>query len=124
MLVGPSKNYLVTKGPYISVCKRFHRVLRVITLGGGVCAMGSSKGIIDVDVSVGGQLLGIAGVVLGLLLVEAHVLKHQHLRAHAAQPCSGDKVMSHAGLSYKTLGAHSTSVDLPDSDPITDGLSS
>ena len=42
--------------------------------------MGGSKGIIDIQVGVGGQLLCIAGVILGLLLVEAHVLQHQHLQ--------------------------------------------
>lgn len=54
------------------------------TLGGSVGAVGCAEGVVDIEVCVGGQLLSIAGVVLGLLLVEPHILQHQHLRACAA----------------------------------------
>ena len=47
--------------------------------GAGVGAMGAAEGVHDVDVAQFGQLLGHAGVVLGLALVEAGVFQHQHL---------------------------------------------
>jgi hypothetical protein len=37
-------------------------------------SVGGSEGIVDVEVGIGSQLLCIAGVILGLLLVKAHVL--------------------------------------------------
>lgn len=50
------------------------------TLGGRVRAVRGAERVVDVDVGALGQLLRVAGVVLGLLLVEAHVLEHQQLR--------------------------------------------
>ena len=41
--------------------------------------MGGSEGVVDVDVSVGGQLLAELSVVLLLLLVEADVLQQDNL---------------------------------------------
>ena len=48
-------------------------------LGAGVGAVGAAEGVIDVDVAQPGQFLRPCRVVLGLALVEAGVLQHQHL---------------------------------------------
>lgn len=51
------------------------------TLSGRVRAVRGAKRVVDVDVGILGQLLGEARVVLLLLLVEAHILQHEQLRA-------------------------------------------
>mmetsp|Transcript_17979 Transcript_17979/g.32596 ORF Transcript_17979/g.32596 Transcript_17979/m.32596 type:complete len:400 (+) Transcript_17979:110-1309(+) len=49
------------------------------TLGGGVGTVGGSKGVVDKEVKGGSELLDESGLVLGLLLVEACVLKHNDI---------------------------------------------
>ena len=49
------------------------------SLSGGVGAMGGTEGVVDVEVSDRGELLGKLRVVLLLLLVEADVLQQQHV---------------------------------------------
>jgi hypothetical protein len=50
------------------------------TLCGGVGAVGCAESVVDIQVCICGQLLGKLGIVLLLLLVEAHVLQQQQLQ--------------------------------------------
>jgi hypothetical protein len=50
------------------------------TLSGGVGAVGSAEGVVDVEVGVRSELLGELGCVLLLLLVEADILEEDELR--------------------------------------------
>jgi hypothetical protein len=49
------------------------------TLGGGVGTMGSSESVVNEKVERGGKLLNESRLVLGLLLVESGVLKHDNI---------------------------------------------
>ncbi|KAL7551129.1 hypothetical protein ACHAWF_014328 [Thalassiosira exigua] len=48
-------------------------------LGGGVRAVGRAEGVVDEEVEGSGEVLDEASLVLGLLLVEAGVLEHDHV---------------------------------------------
>ena len=74
--------------------------------------MCSAECVVDIDLSHGSHFLGEGGIVLGLFLVEANVLKKQDLTG--LQSCSlslsvlTDNVLSHLNLNTKQLGKASS----------------
>mmetsp|Transcript_36934 Transcript_36934/g.44684 ORF Transcript_36934/g.44684 Transcript_36934/m.44684 type:complete len:398 (+) Transcript_36934:235-1428(+) len=48
------------------------------TLGGGVCTVSSTEGIVDIEIGVCGKLLGEFGDILGLLVVETDILQQEN----------------------------------------------